>query len=174
MAVENVGSSDRRIGGGAPWGFGRRGSLLLVVLTLLGSLASGHLLGATAVARVSARVLGHADTEVASGAVTVTKVSNLDSSRIEPSRTGAATVGLSTFRVGGGHHAVYAVALPETVTVKSGDSEIRVSGFRANGTTGRLSSDGTAVIAVEASVAVPAGQSSGSYAGSYAVTIAYD
>ncbi|MDQ2971253.1 MAG: DUF4402 domain-containing protein, partial [Acidobacteriota bacterium] len=81
---------------------------------------------------------------------------------------------LSTFRVGGGHDAVYTVALPEAVTVKSGDSEIRVSRFRANGTTGRLAADGTAVIAVEASVAVPASQSSGSYAGSYAVTIAYD
>ncbi|MDQ2979626.1 MAG: DUF4402 domain-containing protein [Acidobacteriota bacterium] len=174
MAVENVGSSDRRIGGAAPWGFGRRCSLLLVVLTLLGSFVSGQLLGATAVARVSAHVLGHADADVASGAVTVTKVSDLDSSRIEPSRNGAATMGLSTFRVGGGHDAVYTVALPEAVTVKSGDSEIRVSRFRANGTTGRLAADGTAVIAVEASVAVPASQSSGSYAGSYAVTIAYD
>ena len=174
MAAENVGSSDRRIGGAAPCGFGRRGSLLLVVLTLLGSLASGHLLAATAVARVSARVLGHADTDVASGAVTVTKVSDLDSSRIEPSRTGAATVGLSAFRVGGGHDAVYTVALPEVVTVKSGASEISVSRFRASGTTGRFAPDGTAVIAIEASVAVPAGQSSGNYMGSYAVTIAYD
>jgi len=174
VAVENVGRSDRRIGGAAPWVFGRRRSLLLVVLTLLGSLVSGQLLGATAVARVSAHVLGHADADVASGAVTVTKVSDLDFSRIEPSRAGAATMGLSAFRVGGGHNAVYTVALPEAVTVKSGASEIRVSRFRANGTTGRLAADGTAVIAVEAGVTVPAGQSSGTYTGSYAVTIAYD
>jgi hypothetical protein len=174
VAVENDGLSDRRIRGAAPWESGRRRSLPLVVLTLLGSFLSAQLFGATAVARVSAHVLGHADAEVASGAVTVTKVSNLDSSRIEALRTGVATVGLSTFRVGGGHDAVYAVALPEAVTVTSGASEIRVSRFRVNGTTGRLSPDGTALIAVEASVAVPAGQSSGSYAGSYAVTVAYD
>jgi len=128
---------------------------------------------ATATALVSATVLGPAETEIASGAVTVSKVS--ESSGIEIARSGERRDPrtLSTFRIGGGFNATYAVALPETVTVKSGSGEFSVSGFRTSGV-GRLASDGTASFEIGAALTVPAGQASGTYTGSYPVTIAYN
>ena len=128
---------------------------------------------ATATALVSATVLGPAETEIASGAVTVSKVS--ESSGIEIARAGERRNPntLSTFRIGGGFHASYAVALPETVTVKNGNGEFSVSGFRTSGV-GRLASDGTASFEIGAAVTVPAGQASGTYTGNYPVTIAYN
>jgi hypothetical protein len=128
---------------------------------------------ATATALVSATVLGPAETEIASGAVTISKVS--ESSGIEIARSGVSRDlrTLSAFRIGGGFHASYAVALPETVTVKNGDGEFRVSGFGTS-SVGRLASDGTASFEIGAAVTVPAGQAAGTYMGSYPVTIAYN
>ncbi len=138
-----------------------------------------RLQAASATALVSATVLGPAETEIASGAVTVSRVSNSDSERIEVAPAGRSETrrearALATFRVGGGHNASYAVALPERVTVKSGAAALNVSGFRTNSGTGQLASDGTATFAVGASVIVPSGQAPGVYSGSYPVTIAYN
>jgi hypothetical protein len=139
--------------------------------------ASSKLIAASATALVSATVLGPADTEIASGAVTVSKLSQSD--RIEVAGSGRSETrrdasNLSTYRVGGGFHASYAVTLPETVKVTSAGSEMAVSGFRTTGGAGRLASDGSGTFGVGASMRIPAGQAPGIYTGSYPVTIAYN
>ena len=139
-------------------------------LALTGLLVPSILHAAGATAMASARVLGPADTETATGAVTVSKLSD---NAVEVSRSGR-TGAFSSFRIAGGFNASYAVTLPEAVTVKSGAGQVTVSGFRVTGTTGRLASDGTAVIGIDATVTVPAGQTAGRYEGSYTVTIAYN
>jgi uncharacterized protein DUF4402 len=151
------------------WAVGAVAALLIA--------APSTLVAASATALVSATVLGPAETEIASGAVTVSKISQSD--QIEVAGSGHSEArrdarNLSTYRVGGGFHASYAVTLPETVMVKSAGAEIAVSGFRATGGAGRLASDGTGTFGVSASVAIPAGQAPGTYTGSYPVTISYN
>jgi hypothetical protein len=135
------------------------------------------LFASSATALVSATVLGPAETEIASGAVTVSQVSAsapIDLAVSGRSETRRDARILSTFRVGGGFHASYAVTLPEAVTLKSGNAELPITGFRTSNGTGRLASDGTATFGVGASVTIPAGQAPGTYSGSYPVTVAYN
>jgi hypothetical protein len=139
--------------------------------------APSTLVATSATALVSATVLGPAETEIGSGAVTVSKISQSDLIEIAGSGRSEArrdARNLSTYRVGGGFHASYAVTLPETVMVKSAAAEIAISGFRASGGAGQHASDGTGTFGVGASVSIPAGQAPGTYTGSYPVTIAYN
>jgi hypothetical protein len=141
--------------------------------------APSGLRAASATALVSATVLGPAETDIAAGAVTVSNVSRPDSGRILVASTGrppahSVAVSLSEFRIAGGYNASYAVALPETATVRGDGVEFQVSGFGPTGGSGRLAPDGSATFGVSASVAVPAGQAPGVYSGSYPVTIAFD
>ena len=138
-----------------------------------------ELRAASATALVSATVLGPAETDIAAGAVMVSNLSEPDSGRVVIGKSGRSAMSpagqaLSTFRVAGGYNANYAVALPETVTVKSEGAEFRVSGFGTNGGSGRLAADGTATFGVNASFTVPAGQMPGAYSGSYPITIAFN
>ncbi len=147
-------------------------SSMIVGFLLLGT-AAAPLHAASASAMVSATVLGPAETEIASGAVTV---SNL--SRKTVSVVGASVRSdirdLAVFQVGGGFHAAYAVTLPESVTVTGPESALAVSGFRTGVQAGRLAADGTGRFSVSARVTIPAGQPAGAYSGSYPVTVAYN
>ncbi len=158
-----------------------RGAKGLVGLAFLAmALVSFPLKAVSATAFVSVRILGHADAEVAQGAVTITKLSDSGFDAVPPVRSGSgpgrADRTISTFRVGGGQNATFAVSLPDAVTVTSdgGRSELAVSGFRTNASSRRFAADGTATVAIDASVSIPAGQAGGQYSGSYPVTIAYD
>ena len=129
---------------------------------------------ATATAFVSARVLGQAGEQTASGAVTISRIAG-ESELVELSRPGAAASMLARFRVVGGTNAAFTVGLPERVVVRGERGELAVTGFRAAGAKGgALDAAGTGVVAVGADVRIPAGQAPGRYAGSYAVTIAYN
>ena len=157
--------------------------------TFLAGMAASVLLGfgqaspasaASATALVTVRVLGHAEAEVAQGAVTVSNITGA-SRTIQlgsPAPSGRAVRAdardLATFRIGGAYNATFAVSLPQQVTVRSGEAELNVSQFRTRGDSGRLAADGTATVGIDASVTIPSGQSSGAYAGSYAVNIAYN
>ncbi len=134
---------------------------------------------ASATALVSATVLGPAETEIASGAVTVSELSEREVSTFEPSPSRRLEAhndirGLAAFRVGGGFHAAYAVTLPETVAVQGQTGELKVSAFRVNAGTGRLAADGTGMFVVGASVSIPPQQAAGAYSGKYPVTVAYN
>ncbi len=128
---------------------------------------------ATATALVSATVLGPAGEETASGAVTLSRISG-EAVTVDLSQPGGSdSPTLARFRVGGGLNSTFAVALPETAVVRGHGTELEVTGFRAAGER-RLGSNGSSTIAVGADLRIPAGQLSGSYAGSFPVTIAYN
>jgi uncharacterized protein DUF4402 len=137
---------------------------------------------ASATALVSATVLGPAETDIASGAVTMSKVSEAGFGTIERQaarRSGAYSDArtLAVFTVKGGFNASYAVTLPSSVTITNSGSEgaqICVSGFHTTNTAGRLAADGSGTIVVGASLSIPAEQTPGTYAGNYPVTIAYN
>lgn len=146
------------------------GLAILMMATLTASLHA-----ASATALVSVRILGHADQDVAQGAVTLSKVPSSGFEGIEVPRSGRVVEKtISSFRVGGGRNATFAVALPETVAVHNGGSVLSVGGFRTSGSSGRLGDDGNSTIGVGAEVRVPAGQQPGQYAGSFPITIAYN
>ena len=149
----------------------------VAIVAMAGMLLSSPLPAATATALVSVRILGHADADVAAGAVTVSKVSqsNVAIGAVAlGGRSDAPLPAISAFRVGGGRNATFAVALPSSVSVTGPGGELAVSGFRSSESLGRLSSEGTALVAIGASVAIPSGQIAGQYEGSYPVTIAYN
>ena len=150
----------------------------MIALTAALLLATpSRILAASATALVSATVLGPAETEIASGAVTVSQLSESDRIDVigsETSQTRLDARNLSSFRIGGGFHTSYAVTLPETVIARNGGAELAISGFRTTSGANRLASDGTASFGVGASMTIPAGQTPGTYAGSYSVTVAYN
>lgn len=142
-------------------------------------LAPSALSAASATALVSATVLGPAETDIAAGAVTISKVAEADGVRLAVATPGRPAAppdrrSLSAYRLAGGFHASYTVALPGVVTVKSGGAEFSLSGFAAHSGNGRLAADGTATFGVSVSLAVPAGQAPGVYTGSYPVTVAFN
>ncbi len=153
---------------------GIRALMVLAAGALLLLVPPPSVRAASATALVSATVLGPAETEIASGAVTLSKIS--ESGGVQITRPGEVRDlrALSTFRIAGGFHATYAVALPDTVSVKGESGEFAISGFRASGRIGRLASDGTATFEIKATVSVPAQQPAGIYTGTYPVTIVYD
>jgi hypothetical protein len=137
--------------------------------------------GATATALISVRVLGHADAEVAQGAVTVSKVSDLDFGTIPVvtrSRHAVVAPGsanAATYRVGGGYSASFAVSLPQSVVVRNGSSALTVTRFTTAGTEGgRLSDKGTATVGVGASLEVVPDSAPGVYEGTFPLTVAYN
>jgi hypothetical protein len=149
----------------------------MAALTAAFLVAPSRLMAGSATALVSATVLGPAETEIASGAVTVSQLSESD--RIDVIASGGSQTrlearSLSTFRIGGGFHSSYAVTLPETVTAKNGGAELAISGFHTTSGADRLASDGTASFGVAASMTIPGGQTPGTYTGSYSVTVAYN
>ena len=130
------------------------------------------ILGATATALASATVLGPAGDDTASGAVTLSRIPGEDLVLLSsPGRNQNSTIG--HFRVGGGIHASFSVALPQTIVLRGRGSAIEVSGFRAAGA-GRLGPDGTSTVAVGADLGIPAGQRPGEYAGNFPITIVYN
>ncbi len=135
-------------------------------------------LGANATALVSATVLGSAETEIASGAVSMTRLSDLDFGSIPVSRSDTLRVPTrspAAYRLQGGYDASYCITLPATVSATNGTSRIEISGFRArSGRAGHLASDGTGTFVVGASATISPGQIPGTYLGSFAVIVAYD
>jgi hypothetical protein len=141
--------------------------------------ASGQATSAAATARVTARVLGPADPDVADGAVTISKIFDSGFPRVETPADGRPAAiperTISIFRVGGGVNARFGLMIPDTAEVRGEESETPVVvRLRASANPGRLGSDGTVRVEVKGRVTIPADQLRGSYSGSYLVTIAYD
>jgi hypothetical protein len=95
----------------------------------IGLLFPAACLAASATALVSATVLGPAQIEIASGAVSLSRVSDLEFGSLPAPPAGALRVssrGPATYRIRGGYHADYRVVLPERVTLTDGESRIEV------------------------------------------------
>lgn len=127
---------------------------------------------ATAVASASVRILGPADADVASGAVTLSRTSALE---FAGAKAGTHVSSASMVAVGGAHNAAYVVTLAPEVKVTSGGRELSVTTFPAtSGGTERLSPSGAGSVNVRAQVRVTAAEASGSYAGFLPITVAFN
>jgi hypothetical protein len=134
-----------------------------------GTAATGS---ASATATASVRILGPADADVASGAVTLARTGDLE---IGGTRAGTHAASASVLDVGGAHNATYAVTFPSEVRVKSGVCELTVSAYggREAGTA-RLSPSGTGSVSLGAKVDVTAAEASGRYSGLLPITVAFN
>ncbi len=97
------------------------------------------------------------------------------------SRTGGAQLGsgllaqAASFQVGGQARERYAITLPASVNVVSGANTMVVDTFRSNPNgTGRLSAAGAQNLNIGATLHVGANQASGTYTGTFSVTVAYN
>ncbi len=127
---------------------------------------------ATAVGSASVRILGYADADVASGAVTLSRTGTFE---FAGAKAGTLVASASVVDVGGAHNAVYAVTLAPEVKVTSGARELSVTTSPATpGGTGRLSPSGEGSVDVRAQVRVTALEASGRYAGFLPITVAFN
>ena len=127
---------------------------------------------ATAVATASVRILGPADADVASGAVTLSRMGTLE---FTGAKAGTHVASASVVGVGGAHNAVYAVTLAPEVTVTSGARELSVSASpAATGGNGRLSASGAGEVEVRARIDVTAAQATDRYTGFIPITVAFN
>ena len=127
---------------------------------------------ATAMASASVRILGPADADVASGAVTLAGTGALE---FAGATAGTHVASASMIDVGGAHNAAYAVTLAPEVKVTSGSRELSVTTIPASsGGTGRLSASGKGAVDVRARVEVTATEASGRYAGFLPITVAFN
>ncbi len=86
-------------------------------------------------------------------------------------------VSAAAFTVTGGANATYAITLPTSITLTgpAGSTAMTVDTFTSNpGSTGTLSSGGTQVLTVGASLDVGANQADGDYNGTFTVTVTYN
>jgi hypothetical protein len=86
-----------------------------------------------------------------------------------------AAVTAAAFNVTGQANATYAITLPGSATVTSGVNTMTVNTFTSNPTpTGTLSAGGSQALAVGATLQVGANQATGTYTGTFDVTVAYN
>ena len=97
------------------------------------------------------------------------------------SATGGATLGnaggvaAAAFTVSGQGSATYAITLPASTTVTSGGNSMTVDTFASNPSgTGALSAGGSQALTCGATLNVGASQASGTYTGTFNVTVTYN
>ncbi len=85
------------------------------------------------------------------------------------------SVAAASFTVSGQGSATYAITLPASATVTSGANNMTVDTFTSNPSgTGALSAGGSQTLNVGATLQVGASQATGTYTGSFNVTVAYN
>jgi hypothetical protein len=86
-----------------------------------------------------------------------------------------AAVTAAAFTVSGQGSATYAITLPASATVTSGANTMTVNGFTSNPSgTGALSAGGSQNLLVGATLNVGASQATGTYSGTFDVTVTYN
>ncbi len=109
-----------------------------------------------------------------SGTVTVTPEGARSSSG-GVTLAGPAGVSPSTFTVSGEPALAFSIVLTSSTTLSDGGSAMTVDSFTSSPeSTGTLDASGNREIRVGATLHVAAGQTSGSYAGSFSVMVAYN
>jgi len=93
----------------------------------------------------------------------------------------APTASNAGYNVSGATSTTYAITLPSTITVSAGPANMTISSLLArtasagaNGLTGTLSTSGTDNFTVGGTLNVAAGQVTGTYTGTFDVTVAYN
>lgn len=142
-----------------------------VPLLLAGRSASAETISLTATASLA---FGQIVATPASGAVTVAPNGTRSSSG-GSLLGGSAGVRAAGFRVVGNADAVYSITLPSSTILSSGGSSMTVDAFTSSPSgSGILGPSGSQDFAVGATLHLGSLQPGGAYAGSYAVTVAYD
>jgi len=97
------------------------------------------------------------------------------------SATGGTTLGnaggaaAAAFNVTGQGNATYSITLPASTTVTSGANSMTVDTFTSNPSgTGTLSAGGSQALTVGATLHVGASQATGTYTGTFSVTVTYN
>lgn len=136
--------------------------------------ASATIVTAISLSKTSDLDFGHV---VASGSAG-TVVMSAAGSR---SATGGASLGnagsaaAAAFTVSGQASATYAITLPSSATITSGGNNMTVNTFTSSpSSTGTLSAGGSQTLSVGATLQVGSSQATGSYTGSFNVTVAYN
>ena len=81
----------------------------------------------------------------------------------------------AAFTVSGQGSATYAITLPASAVITSGPNNMTVNGFVSNPAgTGTLSAGGSQALAVGGTLQVGVAQATGSYTGTFSVTVAYN
>ena len=164
-------------------------SLTLAVLgaSALLATASAPALAATASANAGATIVA---------AITISKTADLSFGNVvaggsigtvvlstagSRSVTGGTTLGnagstaAAAFTVEGEASATYAITLPASTSITSGGNNMTVNTFTSNpSSTGTLSGAGSQTLLVGATLNVSASQATGTYTGSFDVTVAYN
>jgi len=92
---------------------------------------------------------------------------------VTPSVIGAYTS--AKYTVTGEGSSTYTIALPSSITINSGSNSMTVNNFTSNESDGiGTLSSGSQIIYVGATLNVAASQATGTYSGSYDVTVAYN
>jgi hypothetical protein len=160
----------------------------IALFALVTLLAAGSLFAqssASATANANARIL----TPIAIAKVSDLNFGSLVSTTggtVTVSPAGAATpsagvtivtpgsVSAATFNVTGEPSTAYTITLPTSITISNGAQTMAVDTFTSNpGGTGALSPAGTQLLAVGGKLTVGVAQATGSYTGTFNVTVAY-
>lgn len=86
------------------------------------------------------------------------------------------TITAAKFNISGLPSATYSITLPSSTTItKNGTEQMTIDNFTSDPhETGTITTDGTQILAVGATLNVGANQSAGTYEGSFSVTVAYN
>jgi len=87
------------------------------------------------------------------------------------------TITAARFNISGLPNATYSITLPSstTITKNGGTEQMTIDNFTSDPhETGTITTDGTQILAVGATLNVGANQSAGTYEGSFSVTVAYN
>lgn len=175
-----------------------RGPKLKTILRILPAVLIGAVVyGAPARAQLSSATTSSSVTATVVPAITLTKNVDMDFAKVVSgasggtvvlstagarSATGGATLANGTgaaaasFTVGGDPSATYTITLPASVVINDGGSNnMTVNTFTSNPSgTGALSGGGSQTLSVGATLQIGASQPSGTYTGTFNVTVAYN
>lgn len=150
------------------------------------TLASGNALAASATANATATVMQSIaiskTTDLAFGSFSPNASGGTVVMSTAGARSATGTVALATsttsaaaFNVTGTANATYAITLPTSTTISNGGTTMTVDTFTSNPSgTGTLSAGGSQTLAVGATLHVGASQASGSYTGTFNVSVDYN
>lgn len=159
-------------------------SVILMSIASLNVKAQGT--SATASATATARIItpialtktldlnfGNIASSAAIGSVTIAPAGTRSSiGGVTPSAIG--DYSKAAFSATGENYATYAITLPESVSLSDGTHTMLVNAFISTPANGTFNASGTQTIEVGATLNVGATQASGTYNGTYNVTIAYN
>lgn len=155
-------------------------SILALAISAISSSANAATSNATVVAQIAVTEntlmnFGKFSSSASAGTITLTPAASTSrSSTGGVSLLSTPTPSAGIFTVTGDNGATYAITLPTTVTLTSGANNMTVNTFTSSPTPTGTLTGGTQTLYVGAKLNVSASQPTGTYTGTYTVTVAYN